>query len=347
MNTDLLSPISRQTTPANFLQRSHPEPDERGFTLDVETPAETYRINERLHAWLLAYRDQPGESNNTIASRLGYKSGALVSKYLNRKPEGNVADFEARVSDLMARAAEAKPLAASETFATSVTRQFATFADTLLNTRQRGVLTGAAGLGKTIAAAEYCARRASVIFITLDMASRDDHGIRRLLFGTFEHRGKSWRCEPRWDLICDHYKNSGRLLIVDQAQRITKAGLFLLHDFSDRTGVPQLLIGNPDLLELVGEDAQVFRRTFQHHNVTLKDPTTAARKLVDIHAPDHASEHVYDLACRSVQRPGHLGLVVNTLLTANDYVHTPACEGDYVKAYTAAHSKSVHGSIPL
>lgn len=331
----------RSTVPAGFVQRSHPEQEDREYHQPQQ------QIDDALYAWLLDRRDNGGESNQTLAAKLGYRSGSTVSKYLNRKPEGNIAELESRIADLRDRQATTREELSSETFQTSVSRQFRAFCDSVHNSRRRGLLVGPAGIGKTIAMGQYLAGHPAAVGLTLDMASRDDAGIRRLLWDTFDHRGKAWMCQPRWPQIVANYRNSGRLLIVDQAQRLSMSGLYMLHDLCDATGLSMVLVGNPSILDLVGADAQNHRRTFQTQTLELKKPEDAARKLVDLHAGQYASDAIYDLAARSARRDGHLGLVANTLFAALDYVGTPAFDGDFHAAYLSAHAKSVHGSTAL
>lgn len=343
MSIDTASPTSaRSTVPAGFIQRSHPEPEER------ESVAFDNRINSVLHGWLFAYRNRPDQSNSTIADALGYRSGSTISRYLSGKPEGNIEELESRIADLRARVGESAAVApvATGIVQTSVLRQFSAVATSATATGTRAVILGEAGIGKTVAAMEFCRRNPTAVMITLDRHDRDECGIKRLLWETFQVRGKGWRQTSRWKLILDHYAGSGRVLIIDQAQRLTMGGLYLLHDFSDKTGVAQVQIGNPDLVDLIGQDAQNHRRTFTIHPLQLKRSAEVARKLVDLHAAEHATDELYSLASEWIDRPGRIGLLVNSLRMANDYVLAPEFGGDYLAAFASARAKSIHEFAP-
>lgn len=354
IQTDTAPP--RSTVPAGFIQRSQPDPEDRDTNFDPSEASAAAshltidpRIDPDLHAWLRQYRDQPGQSNSTIAEATGYRSGSTISRYLNGKPEGNVDELQERLRDLRRRLHESAAVApvATGLVQTSVLGQFARVATAARATGTRAIILGEAGIGKTTAAAAYCAKNPTAVMITLDRHDSDEAGVKRLLWDTVPVRGSGWRSISRWRLILDHYAGSNRLLIVDQAQRLTMGGLELLHDFSDKTGCAQVQIGNPGLVSLIGRDPQIHRRTFALHECALKRPDDAARRIVDLHAPAHAGDALYETAAEWIKKPGSIGLLVNTLRMANDYIRTPEFNGDYIAAFTSARVKSIHEYAPF
>jgi DNA transposition AAA+ family ATPase len=128
--------------------------------------------------------------------------------------------------------------------------------------REIGVCYGAAGLGKTEAVKEYAKRNQDVILIEVDLghtAKALFSELHRVLgmegFGTVH---------SMFNDVVEKLKDSGRLIIVDEAEHLPYKALELLRRVYDKAGVGIMLVGMPRLLSNLrgrrGEYAQLYSR---------------------------------------------------------------------------------------
>lgn len=314
-----------------------------------DTEPRSKPVNTDLHSALLALRDS-GLSNAQLGTRLGYRDGSVVSRYLSRKYDGDVAEVEMRIADLLRRISDSRPDLSSDRFDTKVTTKVANFLNLVASNRKVGVIVGPAGLGKSVGISMWMDSHPTAVMLTADQACSDALGVRRMLWASFEHRGGG--NESRWLQIVSHYAGSGRLVVIDQAQRLDSTGVFQAYDFHDRTGVPFVLCGNERILKKVGDDPQNHSRTFQLCEFKSRqtagiDVAESAANIIAIHCPEHDSADLRDLVAGSIRNPGHLRLAVNTIQAARIYLSHRDCKNDFLKAYRSAHAGSVHGATPL
>ena len=317
---------------------SHPDRDEREFSAPQ---ADARPHDQELQDWLRGLREA-GESNESLAQQLGYRTGAVVSKYLGGKYDGDIPTLEGRIADLRRRWVESRPDVSPELFETPVTKRAWNFIKLVSASHRCGILHGEPGLGKSCGARIYCKAHPTTVYIEADQAQRDDLGVRRLLWESITTRRD--KQASRWSQIVGHYAGSGRTLVIDQAQRLNQAGLYQVYDFRDKTGVPVVLVGAPAIIEHVARDANNFSRTFQcmEGKASLLDAPAVAAALVELHASRFESDDLVALVADSVASPGHMRVAVDTLYAAHAYVTLPECRGDFCRAYRKALAMSVH-----
>jgi len=297
------------------------------------------RFNDELRAQLDAYRNSydPPLTNRDLARELG--AGATqISKYLNGKPDWDVTDFETTIEDVLKSAALRRAGGSQTMVETSVTKQINSVCETIRKTNDVGLIFGPAGTGKTVAIAMYAERMPSAIVITLTKWAANAHGIERLLFAALETRSfrKSGQSRAQW--LLSRLRNSNRILIVDNAHRLTKSGREWLFDFQDATGIPIALVGNPEVLDAIEDNDQQFSRIGIVQSVKLKDSSAIATRILAESAPA-ANEHIGDLVRTIAGQKGHLRSLKKHLLLIPELL--PAFEGDYRKAMLAAHTQLV------
>ena len=118
----------------------------------------------------------------------------------------------------------------------------------LCHTRGRiGVCVGAAGLGKTIAAKEYVAKFMDAVLIESDYS----YTARSLLLELHHKLGLSCKGSAYnlMNEVVDKLHNSGRLIIIDEAENLRREALEMTRRIHDKTGVGLLLIGRDILLK--------------------------------------------------------------------------------------------------
>lgn len=110
-----------------------------------------------------------------------------------------------------------------------------------------GVCAGEAGLGKTVAVKEYVKQNLNAILIESDSGYTE----RSLLLEIHKRLGLAGRgC--RYELMNDvvnKLNNSGRLLIIDEAENLPYRALETTRRIHDKTGVGVLLVGRNILVE--------------------------------------------------------------------------------------------------
>ena len=123
-----------------------------------------------------------------------------------------------------------------------------------------GVCYGESGLGKTIAVKEYSKLYSDSIMIETDPG----YTTKSLLCEMHKRLGLSSKgCSyDLMDEVVRKLSNSGRLLIIDEAENLPYKGLEVLRRIHDKTGVGMLLIGMPALVENLRGSQNQYRQLY-------------------------------------------------------------------------------------
>lgn len=110
-----------------------------------------------------------------------------------------------------------------------------------------GVCAGEAGLGKTVAVKEYVKRNLNAILIESDSG----YTAKSLLLEIHKRLGLAGKgcCYELMNDVVNKLNNSGRLLIVDEAENLPYRALEITRRIHDKTGVGVLLVGRNVLVE--------------------------------------------------------------------------------------------------
>jgi len=297
------------------------------------------QYNEEVRARLDEYRNSynPPLTNRDLARELGI-GVTQISKYLNGRPDWDVSELENTIEDVLKTALLRRSRGGQELVETSVTRQINAVCETIRKTNDIGLIFGAAGTGKTVGISMYAASMPSAIVITLSKWSSNAQGIERLLFTAMETRSFRKSGQSRAEWLLGRLRNSNRILIVDNAHRLTSGGREWLFDFQDDTGIPIALVGNPEILDAIEDNDQQFSRIGIVQQVKLKDASAVATKILKALAPA-ADENIGDLVRTVAGQRGHLRSLKKHLLLIPELL--PACDGDYRNAMLAAHTQLV------
>jgi DNA transposition AAA+ family ATPase len=340
-------PSTGRTHAAN----SHPEPEERSR----KPVTKSWPVNAEMQARLEDHmRDNPDETNVSMGRRLGYPDGSVVSKYRLAGREKTRAgltgineydrdprDIETRLAEFFQMESRMKLLDSATILDTSVVRQCAKFYDDVRDTGGVvGVLHCAAGLGKTTAAVAYVGANPTTTLLTANARQNDARGVTQLFWEQAATRGMS-KNAPRWNHLVTIYRGSGRLIIMDNAQRLDRSGRDFLFDFMDATGCPLVLQGNPEIKTRVASNDQQYTRTLMEYSPRLKDLETVVRDYLSLRT-DRAGE-IMDLALRVVRQKdgGHLRALRNLTMSAQVLMRDARSGGDYRKAFEKALALSI------
>lgn len=212
---------------------------------------------------LRALMDSKGYQQKQVAQLLGV-SVTTVSLYLKGEYNGNVAEMDRKVSELIerdkAKVVEAKYNAAFvPTLAARRGMEVMAFAHV---EGEINVIYGSAGLGKTQMLKEYARRNSSAVLIEVDPSCTPKVLLRKIAEAVGANaRGVN---NELLDSIVSKLKGSERLLMIDEAELLSTRSLEFIRRIHDLTGVGVVLAGMPRLLiNLKGKNnelAQLYSR---------------------------------------------------------------------------------------
>lgn len=227
----------------------------------------------------------------TLARRIG-TSGTYLYRYLNNDFRGNLVKFEAALDAFFSEEqVEQQDISAAliaKDFIVESTRAF------LRHVREHGFIGvghGPAGRGKTCASRLYASQNSTTtIYLHVPIWRSGRHDLTRAIA-----KAMGITRSPKGVLIDDHLvaklTGSQRLLIIDNAHRLTESARRWLADFWEETRLPIALIGNPEIEQQWQRNDQHGSRVGLHRDITLdlaRKPATAkatARHLIHLHLP--------------------------------------------------------------
>ncbi len=219
-----------------------------------------------LREQLKEFTESQGSSLNAVAKSLGISASAL-SQWLAGSYGGNVEKIDRAVKQFLERQQErlGKPKKEVPFIMTSVARRIMEVIHNCHLDGEMGVIYGPSGLGKTWACREYTRRNTDAILIEVD-----DRCARKPLFLRALHRGLGFdgngRPEQILEDIVSRLKDSGRILIIDEAENLPYKTLEAIRRLWDFTGIGIVLVGMPRLVANLrgkrGEYAQLYSRIF-------------------------------------------------------------------------------------
>jgi hypothetical protein len=298
-------------------------------------------IDVTLRASLQQYKEREDLSLKELGKRLDYSEG-MVSRYLGDRFEGDVSAIELKIRDLLkSDQLRATVVQEVETFPTLVTKQVHNALELIRRNSHVGLIFGDAGVGKSRAIGLYASKNPLTLLITLSRFSGSDTaGIitaiwRQLDTSSFRRK----RDGNRGAFLVERLRGSGRMLVVDNAHRLTRVGREALFDFHDATGCPIALVGNPELLDSIEENDQQFSRVGVRMKAELKrEAADAAAELIARVWPE-AKEELLEVATRVVTNHGHLRSLWHQLRIAKELMSKGAKTP--LKAFEYAHEHLV------
>lgn len=284
------------------------------------------------------FQEQHALTLRQIGQRLGKNEG-FVSKYLNGVGEGDIAAFESRVMDMLARESRKRTWAAVY-FPTDAVEACCTAFDLVREASDIGLLTGPAGIGKSVAVQQYLSEHRTVIGFTATEGNGTQYDVQRGIASCLDMRKFNSRQARIGDYLRDKLSGSERLVIIDNAQRIFLSGLRWIMDFHDATGVSFCLVGNPEVMDrLAGRDQLVSRIGIKQDisdALGKRDWTDhAADAMVSAMWPKAASD-ISILARESARKPGHLRTLNKQLKIAIRLCETPAYKNKFARAFVTS-----------
>jgi len=242
---------------------SHPE-----YSKEDRQSGSDRRVDPVLQEQLKTLRDLPGQSNNKLAQKLGV-SPAYVQTYIDGKFTGNLAAFERKLEDFFANESRRRA-SGIETTDCDDTKQMRTAFELIRKTNDFGALVAPSGKGKTRGVEHYAANNPTCILYRTTVWSCDKNSVESAMFEAVGRAGYDNRTKRALFMV-NKLRGSDRLIIVDDAHKLTRPALQWFYDFHDSTQCPVVLVGTLELLEKVEDDAQRFSRTGYYEEIKQVD----------------------------------------------------------------------------
>lgn len=249
----------------------------------AQAQSDTRARNEALAERLFAFQKRNDLSDDQLGRKLG-NSGTYVSRYRKNDFRGDLESFELRAEQLLLR--EELMEGDEETLSEKgfCVEEVHAFLDLITNQRQMGVGYGPAGKGKTSAARLYAFHNKSAIYLHVYTwtASREPF-VRELARAAGVRR---MRGESLFAACSRALKGADRLIIIDNAQRLTEGTRRFLADFHDATRSPIALLGNPEIVRQFERNEQHGSRLGRCVDVTaITDRKTTVLHLLQSYLP--------------------------------------------------------------
>lgn len=259
--------------------------------------------DETLRARLRALRnghnsDRRPYSHAVIAAKLGV-SQSIVSQYLPSeesirewqaenpatpdslppvKYPGDIQKMERAVLDLL-NADGLRQRGGIRTAETELTERFRIAAEFVRRTNDCGAVIAASGSGKTRAVELYLSRNPTAIRICVTTWNHDVNAVISMLFSEVPKSGYDHRTR-RAEWIVRQLSRTDRLLVIDDAHKLTRPALQFLFDLHDSTQCPLLLVGTAELLRKIDDDAQRASRLGYRERLTTVETEPLVKHLV-------------------------------------------------------------------
>lgn len=208
-------------------------------------------------------REHPDLTNAALAKRLGV-SQAYISRILSGQHTGIAEEtIDAIVRGLNnaieehANREQRDAEFLNAVHATSVATRLRTIAENLRTIGAVGCAYGPAGIGKSLCAQALQAEdRLRTIYVCIRRGNKTVSSLVRSLYDAA--RSGRTVSAPSYDLLANELRGSRRLLIIDQAHRLTPSALELVFDLHDECQVPVLLLATVQIVAKISADADPF-----------------------------------------------------------------------------------------
>lgn len=235
------------------------------------------QLDERVERARVALSEHISRTKQTqadVGKQLGISASAL-SQFLRSLYAGNNQELSARVEELLAREASRGALPQIANSGWRETTIAEAVSGGLIGCHQRrqlGLITGDAGLGKTTTIEHYAAENRSAVVVRVETTCARPHYLLRAIGSTLGLRVPSDLYSAH-NTIRDALRGTDRLLVLDEAQRLTAQALECIRDLHDAAKVGVMLCGNQAVQSGVygtgqAAFAQHFSRLGVHVSVT-------------------------------------------------------------------------------
>lgn len=292
------------------------------------------KYDDELIAKVIAYQQNEGGkpiTDEAFGRAIGY-SGTTIGRWKKKEYSGEVSEVEARIRDALA-AASVRDIDRPKPVKHSLSRVLRGYFENIKRARQIAVVSGEAGIGKTTAVGMYCGEFANSILATVANWTSDERALMRVIY-EWGHMAVWTRRGSLGAHVAKCLRQSDRLLIVDNAHKLSGRALGALFDLKDIAEIPIALVANPEIVVRIAQNDQWHSRVGPHKVLRLseEDAQKVAHRLVDFYAPA-ATDKFKAMAAATMPQKGHGRRLENRLQMAKrliegnpDYSWTEAFE---------------------
>lgn len=238
----------------------------------------------------------------------------FLSKYLGDKLDRQVDNFEARCRDMLKGLRERIEFG-SRIFESSVTDKIGKAFELMRRSGQIGFVVGPAGHGKTSGIRRFLLDNPNAILLTLNASSRSASKIESMVFSRVE--GSTWDGRSsRFDYLAARFRESSRMILIDNSQRLDSSGRNWLFDFHDEAKCPIGCVGNPEALKPILANDQHSRRLgiVPDYQLTDKELPELSHKVASQFSDAATADAIADLVAIIAAHDGALGAVEMTVV---------------------------------
>lgn len=284
-----------------------------------------FSLDESTRAALEAHKQAHDLTHAELGKKLGF-TATRITKFLGLNRDGALPEPDAPRIQSAAKAFLrhlARRAALKESlFEDAASAGVAQVLNLIRRTGDIGLIYGNAGVGKTCGAELFCRDNPNTIMCTASRYRRSAPAIAAMIF---EEMGDTDAC-PRnlaRALWMEHQlRGAERLVLIDNAQRLTLPAIEFLCDFNDATNCGIALIGNPEVIDLVRGSDQLHSRIGIKKAITSgKDHRDIARKLIAAIVPESKAE-LEDLATDALAFAGHVRHLKKQLTLTRELFHS-------------------------
>ena len=175
------------------------------------------QYDEHLHARVVSWKAQSGNSVNLIAQKID-RSATAVSQYLNFQYPGNIPAMESDLTNLLRREEDLRFVDKPESFCqTSQVRQIWEILQHCKDAEKMGGIVGGAGVGKTVTALEFKRRHPDTILVTADITRRSLSALLSMIAFKNSGIGYGSRNADMLGRIVEDLRWTRQLIIIDEA----------------------------------------------------------------------------------------------------------------------------------
>ena len=262
------------------------------------------------------YKQESGKTQTAIANELAISDAALSSflKGTYKTPHTIIP----KVAELLKVTGKRKVAPKEPAFVETTVAKRVMEAISYCHLQGKiAVVYGDAGVGKTKAVRAYLRENSLAIGITISPSYASITGVNELIADQLGIRERVAR--RIYAEIISKLKDSGRVLIIDEAQHLTVRALNHLRCMSDESGVGIALIGNEEVYTKLrgsgkADFAQLFSRIGMRREVLTSTTTKEDIRKVfaEAHLEEDALELLYRIARTAYGLRGAVNVFVNT-----------------------------------
>ena len=262
------------------------------------------------------YKQETGKTQTAIANELGISDAALSSFLRGSYKTPHM--IVPKVAELLKVTGKRKVAPKEPAFVETTVAKRVMEAISYCHLQGKiAVVYGDAGVGKTQAVRAYLRENSLAIGITISPSYASITGVNELIADQLGIRERVAR--RIYAEIIGKLKDSGRVLIIDEAQHLTVRALNHLRCMSDESGVGIALIGNEEVYTKMkgsgkADFAQLFSRIGMRREVLTSTTTKEDIRKVfaEAHLEEDALELLYRIARTAYGLRGAVNVFVNT-----------------------------------